>query len=59
MSDYPDEREALRLQDEYVILVKTSDLIKAGYGYLTSSGLAYTFVNKSWLKEFMPRGLHD
>jgi hypothetical protein len=39
-------------QNNYIISVKTSDLIEAGYGYLTSGNFAYTFVNKSWLKPF-------
>jgi hypothetical protein len=39
-------------QNNYIISVKTSDLIEAGYGHLTSGNFAYTFVNKSWLKPF-------
>jgi hypothetical protein len=37
-------------QNNYIIPVKTSDLIEAGYGHLTLGNSTYTFVNKSWLK---------
>tara|TARA_R110000803_G_scaffold203631_1_gene269293 strand:+ start:204 stop:371 length:168 start_codon:yes stop_codon:yes gene_type:complete len=36
-------------QNSYIILVKTSDLIEAGYYHLTSGDFLYTCVNRSWL----------
>ena len=39
-------------QNNYIVMVKTSDLIDAGYGHLTLGNYYYTFVNKSWIKPF-------
>jgi hypothetical protein len=36
-------------QNNYIILVKTSDLIEVGYGHLTLGSSVYTYVNRSWL----------
>jgi hypothetical protein len=36
-------------QDNYIIIIKTSDLIQAGYYHLTSGDSMYTCVNRSWL----------
>jgi hypothetical protein len=36
-------------QNNYIILVKTSDLIEAGHAHLTLGNSTYTYVNKSWL----------
>jgi hypothetical protein len=40
-------------QNNYIILVKTSDLIKAGYGDLTLGNSVYTYVNRSWLNPLL------
>ena len=36
-------------QNSYIIIIKTSDLIEAGYYHLTSGDSMYTCVNRSWL----------
>jgi hypothetical protein len=36
-------------QNNYIILVKSSDLIELGYVHLTAGNSIYTYVNRSWL----------
>ena len=36
-------------KSKFIKLVRTADLIKSGYGHLTSGQSMFTFVNASWL----------
>jgi len=37
-------------KNSYIKIVRTADLVAAGYAHLTSGCTLYTFVNSSWIK---------
>ena len=37
-------------KNSYIKIVRTADLVAAGYAHLTSKCTMYTFVNSSWIK---------